>query len=104
MWAARYQPTPGRGASTAPHWSSTSISASTGSGGVDLEFASAPDLVEVSTGSGSVEITVPEGTYAVAIDTASGSETIEGVVDDPAAERTITVDTGSGGILVQAGD
>ena len=82
----------------------TSISASTGSGGVDLEFASAPNLVEVSTGSGSVEITVPEGTYAVDIDTASGSETIEGVVDDPAAERTITVDTGSGGILVQATD
>ncbi len=82
----------------------TSISASTGSGGVALEFASAPDVVEVSTGSGSVEVTVPEGTYAVSLDSSSGSETIEGVVDDPAAERTITVDTGSGGILVQAGD
>ena len=82
----------------------TSISASTGSGGVALEFASAPDVVEVSTGSGSVEVTVPEGTYAVSLDSSSGSETIEGVVNDPAAERTITVDTGSGGILVQAGD
>ena len=81
----------------------TSITADTGSGGVDLEFASAPDMVEVSTGSGSVEITVPEGNYAIEMDSSSGSETIEGVVNDPAAERTITVDTGSGGILVEAG-
>jgi hypothetical protein len=81
----------------------TSITADTGSGGVDLEFASAPDMVEVSTGSGSVEITVPEGTYAIAMDSSSGSETLEGVVNDPSAERTITIDTGSGGILVEAG-
>ena len=52
---------------------------------------------------GGVEITVPEGTYAIAMDGSSGSETLEGVVNDPSAERTITIDTGSGGILVEAG-
>jgi hypothetical protein len=76
------------------------ITAETGSGSIDLDFASAPEDVDLETGSGSVTIAVPAGSYRLDLDTNSGSTSFSGVTDDPASPRTIRTRTGSGSVRV----
>ncbi|MEV6984346.1 DUF4097 family beta strand repeat-containing protein [Sphaerisporangium sp. NPDC051017] len=69
--------------------------AETGSGNVELRFATVPENVEVDTGSGDGVVHVPQESYHVTLDTGSGSHTLE-VANDAASPRRIIVRTGSG--------
>ncbi|MDR7302095.1 DUF4097 family beta strand repeat-containing protein [Haloactinomyces albus] len=74
------------------------ITAHTSSGGVTLDLLSLRS-VDVDSGSGRIELTVPRGPYRVDAETGSGSKEID-VGRAPAAERSLTLSTGSGGIHV----
>jgi Putative adhesin len=70
--------------------------ATTAGGWVTATFVAPPRRVEVRSGSGEVDLHVPAGRYRLDLHGASGRVHVEGVVDDPAAPRTITVTTGGG--------
>jgi hypothetical protein len=72
------------------------LRASTAGGWVTASFDEPPQRVEVRSGSGEVDLSVPAGRYRLDLHAASGRVHVEGVVDDPAATRTITVTTGGG--------
>jgi hypothetical protein len=72
----------------------------TGSGAIDLQFSSPPDLLEIETGSGGVNVRVPQERYAVELDTGSGTTAITDIIEDAGAPRRIEIETGSGGITV----
>lgn len=78
--------------------------AETASGDVDLRFVGPPLEATADTGSGDVRILVPPGveTYRLELDTGSG-EVSDGFRDDPASDRVLKADTGSGDILVDYG-
>jgi lia operon protein LiaG len=92
--------------------SSERVSASTGSGGVNLELVSRFDDLRVSTGSGSVTLAVPEFTGArLELRTGSGGIStdlpvtisgttqrnhVRGTIGDGSANIRVT--TGSGGV------
>ncbi|MFC4948162.1 hypothetical protein [Pseudonocardia sp. GCM10023141] len=78
------------------------FNASTVGGPVRASFVSAPESVTVGTVAGPVRVTVPGGSYRVDAATAIGPVHV-GVVNDPAAPRTIHARTGSGPIDIVAG-
>lgn len=70
----------------------------TGSGDLDLSFATAPSQVDLRTGSGDVTMSVPKGDdYAVDVATGSGDRTV-GIDTSQSSPRTIHVQTGSGDV------
>lgn len=70
--------------------------ASTGSGDIDLDFATPPDRVALDTGSGNVSVRVPPGdAYAVDVTTGSGDQDVT-VDRSSGATRSIRIETGSG--------
>ena len=73
------------------------VSGRTGSGDVELGLRTAPREVLARTGSGDVEVELPRGggVYAVAVRTGSGDQDV-GVRTDPASDRVVDVETGSG--------
>lgn len=73
----------------------------TGSGSIDVRFASSPTDVDLEAGSGSVTVVVPAGSYRLDLDSGSGSTGSSGITDDAASVRTIRVSTGSGSISVE---
>ncbi len=77
------------------------VRAHTGSGDVDLHFASPPDTADADTGSGDVRIAVPRGpeTYNVDVDAGSGTDDVD-LVPDPASRRLLRADTGSGDVEI----
>lgn len=91
----------GSGGITGTEMGSAQFVADTGSGGVDLEFTSTPDMVEIDTGSGGVNVRVPGERYALDLDTGSGGTTVSGITEDADAPRSIQIDTGSGGIVLE---
>ncbi|MBP2702707.1 DUF4097 family beta strand repeat protein [Microbispora sp. RL4-1S] len=78
-----------------------SVTASTGSGQIELRFAAPPDRVEVKSGSGDGVVRLPQGAYNVTAETGSGTRTVN-VAQDSAAPRTVVVKTGSGDAKVLA--
>jgi DUF4097 and DUF4098 domain-containing protein YvlB len=80
---------------------SDSVSASTGSGDVDLDFALPPDTVDADTASGDIRIFVPRGPelYSVDVDTASGDENVD-VDRDAGSSRLLKAQTGSGDVEI----
>ncbi len=90
----------GSGSIRATAGESVQFAARTGSGSMNLEFASAPDDVELETGSGSVTIGVPSGSYRLDLDTSSGSTNFTGITDDASSPRSIQATTGSGSIRI----
>ena len=76
--------------------------AATVSGAVRASFVSVPEDVRVQTVAGPVRVTVPQNSYDVTGETVAGPVNV-GVVDDPAATRTIFAKTLSGPIDVVAG-
>jgi DUF4097 and DUF4098 domain-containing protein YvlB len=94
----------GSGDINAADTSTRSLTADTASGDVELDFETAPDLVDASTGSGDVEVSVPEGgAYRVEPDPGSG-EYRPNIKTDPAATRIIRAQTSSGDITVGYGN
>lgn len=70
----------------------------TGSGNLDLSFASAPTTVDLRTGSGDVTVFVPKGA-AYAVDGTSGSGSRNITVDtSQSSSRKIHIETGSGDV------
>jgi|GEM_PF-1061526 len=77
-------------------------SASSHNGSVRLEFDSAPTNVTATSDNGSVTVVVPRTgeAYRVEIDSDNGSVTND-VPNDPAAERTIVVDSVNGSVTAR---
>jgi Putative adhesin len=83
--------------------SSGTVRARTGSGDIDLVFASAPDSADAETGSGDVDLLVPRSArYFVDAETSSGDRVI-GVPTARHAVHLLRVRAGSGDITVLAG-
>ena len=77
---------------------SATATVTTGSGGASMIFSAAPDSVTVSTDGGSARLAVPGGPYALTADSDGGPQSIQ-ITTSPAAQRSITV-TSDGGPLV----
>jgi len=90
----------GSGNIDAHQLASSSVYAHAGSGNVFASFASPPDAVAVETGSGNVRLRLPEERYCVDTDLGSGDVRVTGIIDDPDADRWISIDTGSGNVDV----
>lgn len=79
------------------------VTATTGSGDVEVAFTRAPTTVHASADSGDATVRVPGGaSYRVDAVTDSGDRTVE-VPTDKAAERSITASTDSGDVTVRPG-
>jgi Putative adhesin len=84
--------------------SAGTVRARSGSGDVDLVFATAPDRADAQTGSGDVDLVVPHGArYAVDAETASGDRTIVGVPRRRHSGHVLHVRAGSGDIAIVTG-
>jgi hypothetical protein len=80
---------------------SKSVHASTGNGGVRIDWSVAPLTVDATTGDGRIALTVPQGAgpYRVSTHTGAGGVHVT-VPTDAAATATITAQTGNGGIVI----
>jgi len=80
---------------------SKSVHASTGNGGVSIDWLVAPRTVVATTGDGRIELGVPQGSgpYRMSTHTGDGSVHVT-VPTDPAATAAITAQSGNGGIVV----
>ncbi|GAA3510848.1 hypothetical protein FHR32_003779 [Streptosporangium album] len=87
----------GAGPVEADNLSGRRVTASSGTGEVRLVFSGPPDAVEVRTGTGDGVVRLPRGAYHVVTGTVTGSERI-GIVDDPAAPRSVRVTSATGDI------
>lgn len=84
---------------------SRSVSVGSGTGDVVLDFTTAPQRVDVGTGTGDVLVRVPAGTYAISTDTGIGDVRVGlGIVDDPNAANEITIESGTGDVIVERSD
>jgi len=70
--------------------------ARTRSGWVTATFDAPPERVDVRSASGEVILQVPAGHYRLDLHAPAGRVHLEGMVDDPAAARTIRISTGGG--------
>jgi hypothetical protein len=79
------------------------VDVSTDNGGIELEFAAAPDRVQASGDNGSIEIAVPEieAGYDVIAGTDNGRVDLDDVNDDPESPHVIAVETDNGSIAVR---
>lgn len=80
---------------------SSALQVHTGNGGINLQWASAPTSVSVTSGNGGVQLTVPAGSgpYRVTVSSGNGGRDVS-VPTNPSASSSITVHTGNGGIRV----
>lgn len=78
---------------------SASVNATTGDGGIALEWAIRPTAVIATTGNGGIDLTVPKGggPYRVSTHTGNGGVDVT-VPTDVGASASITAQTGDGGI------
>lgn len=83
----------------------TEVDASTASGNVRIELATAPEDISAHSASGNVRITVPDDgeVYATEVHTGSGN-TLVGVRTDPLAARRLRASTGSGNAEIDYAD
>ncbi|MEX5711153.1 DUF4097 family beta strand repeat-containing protein [Parafrankia sp. FMc6] len=83
----------------------TEVDASTASGNVRIELATAPEDVSAHSASGNVRITVPDDgeVYATEVHTGSGN-TLVGVRTDPLATRRLRASTSSGNAEIDYAD
>ncbi|MCW2932562.1 MAG: hypothetical protein JWM19_3524 [Actinomycetia bacterium] len=76
-----------------------SATLSAGGGETRIEFATAPDNVDVTTDGGNATVVVPGGPYAVTADSGGGPEAM-GIPTSPAAHSSLTVTTGGGSLAI----
>lgn len=81
--------------------SSKNVHASTGDGGIHIEWSAGPTTVVATTGDGSIHLVVPQGSgpYSTSTHTGDGSVHVS-VVRDASAASLITAETGDGGITI----
>ncbi len=89
----------GGGTLSAQGVASATAIVTTGGGDAVMAFSAATDSVTVSTDGGQAQLAVPGGPYALTADSDGGSQSV-GIATDPAAQRSITVISGGGPILI----
>jgi hypothetical protein len=72
----------------------------TGGGQALVGLTAAPDTVMVSTDGGPGTLAVPGGPYALTADSDGGPQLV-GIATNPAASRSITINTGGGPLLIE---
>jgi DUF4097 and DUF4098 domain-containing protein YvlB len=82
--------------------SSGQVGVQTTNGAIDLRFSQAPTTVEATSTNGGVSVRVPDQvSYFIDAHTTNGPVNTEALSSDRFADRTITVSTTNGGILVE---
>lgn len=80
---------------------SAQVEAASGSGSIELGFATAPTKVSARTGSGSVDVAVPAGTkYLVTGNTGSGARDVPAGIRTTSPERLLDLTSNSGSVKV----
>jgi DUF4097 and DUF4098 domain-containing protein YvlB len=80
----------------------TVLKATTDAGNVDLEFATQPVSVNANSDSGDVDVTVPAGgEYRVDATTDAGDVTVQGILRNDHAGRSITATADAGDVTVR---
>jgi len=81
--------------------SSTHVQASTGNGGIHVEWSVAPAVVVATSGDGGIHLVLPQGSgpYRTSTHTGDGSVHVTSLVDSTAA-ASLTAETGNGGISI----
>ncbi|MFI6155949.1 DUF4097 family beta strand repeat-containing protein [Kitasatospora sp. NPDC051170] len=83
---------------------SGTVEATSDSGSVQLDFATAPADVRVKTNSGSATVTVPKGShYRISGRTGSGSSQIDASLGDAASSNSLVAEVGSGSLQIGYG-
>ncbi len=91
------------GSAVASRLTAATAAVSTGSGPVQIAFSAAPESVTVSTAGGSVSLTVPGGPYALTANS-DGATQIIGIATSSTADRSITVSTSGGQLVIGSRD
>ncbi|WP_433439776.1 DUF4097 family beta strand repeat-containing protein [Nonomuraea sp. CA-141351] len=78
------------------------VFAETGSGNIELKYASTPDSAELKAGSGDIVLNVPDGAYDLNTKMGSGDAKVS-VKDDDSSPHKISLTAGSGDVTVSAG-
>jgi hypothetical protein len=82
--------------------SSGSVTFQTSNGRIRLDFASAPDAVDLRTANGAVEVTLPADAPAFAVSTRTSNGRVEtNIRTDPASSHRIDVRTSNGNITIR---
>jgi hypothetical protein len=89
----------GSGFVDAQNLTSAGTSVTTEGGPVMLGFAATPLTVTVRSGGGTARLGVPGGPYALTADSGGGPESVE-IPTDPAAGRSLAVNTEGGTLLI----
>jgi hypothetical protein len=91
----------GNGGISGAQVSSTNVQASTGDGGIHIEWSVAPTTVVASSGNGGIHLVLPQGSgpYRTSTHTGNGGVNVTTPVDSTAAS-SITAETGNGGITI----
>lgn len=71
-------------------------------GDVEIDLLIAPERLAAVSTAGDVEVRVPAGRYDVEAATTAGDTRIEGLIDDPAVPRHLSVETTAGDATVRA--
>jgi DUF4097 and DUF4098 domain-containing protein YvlB len=80
----------------------TTVKATTDAGNVDLAFSTQPVSVHANSDSGDVDVTVPAGgEYRVDATTAAGDVTVQGILRNDHAGRSITATADAGDVTVR---
>ncbi len=84
---------------------SPTVSVSSGTGDVALEFAAAPREIAIDSGTGDVTIRIPAGSYDIQTDTGTGDTRFDsGIVKDASSPNTIRIDSGTGDVTIERSD
>ncbi|WP_043640625.1 DUF4097 family beta strand repeat-containing protein [Nonomuraea candida] len=75
------------------------LTATAGSGNIELDYTAAPAVATLETGSGDITLKVPDGPYAVKTEVGTGDVVVKVKKDDSAPNR-ISLTAGSGDITV----
>ena len=73
----------------------------TGGGPAAVTFVAAPEKVSVSTDGGPATVAVPGGPYKLTADSGGGPQSV-GIATDPAAQPSITVNSGGGPLRIES--
>lgn len=81
---------------------SLTVKAHSGAGDVSMQFAEAPQTVDVDSGAGDLTVVVPadQTTYRLDVDTGAGDRNVD-IRSDPAAERRIRAHSGAGDVSIR---
>ncbi|MCB9760895.1 MAG: hypothetical protein H6739_13740 [Alphaproteobacteria bacterium] len=90
----------GSGGVDGTNLAATTFVGDTGSGGMNLEWNTTPQDIDISAGSGGIDLVVPVDDYDLDLDAGSGGIDVTGLTDNDDAPNHIRVSVGSGGVSV----